>query len=115
MSAVISMSAVNKYVSMSVDDKGYRRGTRHGQLQHHYPRTSFTVLHENFLSPTDVPSSSTPLSLREAATAEAIGRGHTGRIFCKCEKGCASNRCRCLFTNLKCNSKCHGSKPCLNK
>ena len=31
------------------------------------------------------------LDLREAATAEAIGRGQTGRIFCKCEKGCTSN------------------------
>ena len=36
-------------------------------------------------------------SLEKAATAEAIGRGQKGRIFCKCEKGCASNRCRCLF------------------
>ena len=49
---------------MSIGDKGYRLGTRHGLLQHHYPRTSFTVLQENFLSPADVPPSSTPLSLK---------------------------------------------------
>ena len=49
---------------MSVDDKGYRLGTRHGPLQHYYPRTSFTVLQENFLSPADVHPSSTPLNLK---------------------------------------------------
>ena len=44
------------------------------------------VLHENFLSPTDVPSSSNPLSLREAATAEAIGQDKRGEFSASAKK-----------------------------
>jgi hypothetical protein len=93
---------------------GFKLGTRQGLLKHHYPATSFSVLNEKFLSEADIPSTSEK-SLREVATAEAIGPGQKGRIHCNCTKNCQNNRCRCVTNKVQCNSKCHLSKPCLNK
>jgi hypothetical protein len=87
-------------------------GIRSGILKHHYPQTAFTVLKEKFVDAADVPREK-ELSLREAATKESMGSGQ-GFVKCNCLLGC-QGKCRCLSAGLKCNSSCHGSRPCNNE
>jgi hypothetical protein len=90
----------------------YKLGTRSGVLKHHYPQTAFTVLKEKFVDASDVPRGK-EMSLREAATSEAMGKGQ-GFVKCNCVMGC-QGKCKCFSAGLKCNSRCHGSRPCNNK
>lgn len=54
------------------------------------------------------------ISLREAASLQSPWN-HFIRNACKCTKGCATKRCRCIQNGIKCSTHCHGSKPCCNQ
>ena len=66
-----------------------------------------------FLGVENVPANE--ISLREAATAGAMGSGQ-GFVKCGCTKGCQKRSCNCYKNNVKCNSKCHTKmSTCDNK
>jgi hypothetical protein len=65
------------------------------------------------LSEADV-HSNTEISVREAARLQSIGNGQ-GCAKCSCKTGCARKTCKCVRSNVLCNSRCHNSNSCQNK
>ena len=95
------------------DNATYKLGTEHGRLKQLYTRNEFTPCIEKFLGVENVPANE--ISLREAATAGAMGSGQ-GFVKCGCTKGCQKRSCKCYKNNIKCNSKCHTKiSTCDNK
>jgi hypothetical protein len=50
--------------------------------------------------------SNTEISVREGARLQSIGDGH-GFVECSCKTGCARKTCKCVRSNVLCNSRCH--------
>ncbi len=81
-------------VIVSVDDRGYRLGTKSGVLKTLYLRSMFQLCTDNgFLSLEEVPLDK-EVSVREVATKESIGGGQ-GFERCDCKTDCTTRRCKC--------------------
>lgn len=94
-------------------DQGfYILGTKNGKLKRLYSRNEFQLSPSVFLSLSEVPSDSS-VNVREEAKLSSGSK--QGFIRCNCWKGCHTKACKCLKSNIKCNSKCHKSTSCKNK
>ena len=99
-------------VVVDVNSSGlYLLGTKEGLLERLYARIEFTTAGNNFIKSHDVPSSS--LSLRSASMITSGSK--QGFVSCHCKRYCIDKKCKCLATNIKCNSKCHFNSSCKNK
>ena len=90
----------------------YRIGNSKGIINQLFPRNGFAVSKERFIDPATVAERT--ISMRGIASSPSFSGGQ-GFIKCDCKTGCKSGKCTCLGKKVKCNSKCHGSRPCANK
>ncbi len=101
-------------VIVSVDERGFTLGTKHGLLKTLYLRTMFQLWTDNcFLSLEEVLIEK-EISVREAAMKESVGGGQ-GFERRDCKTDCSTHRCKCKKEKRLCNSKCHNSLACCNK
>lgn len=98
-------------VVLSSENGLYKLGCRTGILNGHYTPNQFLECKENFISISEVPSSST--SVRTASNKMSVVGGQ-GFAKCNC-KLCDSLKCSCKKAGVICNSKCHLNKNCNNK
>ena len=93
------------------NEEGYLKiGTSAGTLDRSYLPSEVEFSFSHFLSLEDVPN--VIVTLRKAVLASSLGKS---RLFCHCNSGCGSNRCRCMRLGKICNSKCHKKLACHNK
>ena len=62
--------------------------------------SSFHGLAEEEVNP------NTEINVRESARLQPIGDGQ-GFVKCSCQTGCARKTCKCVRSNVLCNSRCH--------
>ncbi|KAK4879816.1 hypothetical protein RN001_007962 [Aquatica leii] len=99
-------------VVLSVNESGlYKLGTKEGILERIYSRNEFTLADSNFITESDIPSSS--LTLRKASALSSGSK--QGFVICHCKRYCNTKRCNCRSKEVLCNSKCHNSSACKNK
>ena len=85
-------------------------GTKVGTLNTQFSRNRFELLTQKFLSSADVPDN-VSLGVREAA---CLHSNTCGFFKCSCQTKCQSKRCKCNKDGVKCNSRCHKNRSCLN-
>lgn len=98
-------------VVINKNDDSYTLGTKHGVLDKQFSRNQFQVAPNKFINNIDVPDEQ--LNVRKEAMMSSGSK--QGFIRCGCKKKCSGRSCKCVKSNLKCNSKCHGSTSCANK
>ena len=54
------------------------------------------------------------MTVREAANTQSMSGGQV-YLRCSCSTKCVSKRCKCRRMGHLCNSRCHGSNPCVYK
>ena len=87
-------------------------GTKVGTLNTQFSRNQFELLTQKFLSSADVPDN-VSLGVREAARLHS-NTGGLGLFKCSCQTKYQSKRCKCNTDGVKCNSRCHKNRSCLN-
>lgn len=99
-------------VAKNEEKQLYQLGTKTGKLKQYYTRNEFDVCKQKFLSIEEVPNEEK--SLREIVSQVSLTGGQ-GYKRCTCKGTCETKKCKCRFSKVLCNSKCHGSNPCRNK
>ena len=99
-------------VVMAIKNDQYKLGTKVGIIDVWFSRNGFESVKFRGLTPDDVPD--VKLTVREAVRKQSVGTGQ-GYERCNCKKSsCRTGRCRCLKSNVKCNSACHPGISCEN-
>ena len=89
-------------VVVDVNSSGlYLLGTQEDPLERLYACNAFTTADNNFIQAHDVPSSS--LYLRSASVITSGSK--QGFVSCHCKRYCIDKKCKCLWKNMKSNSK----------
>ncbi|CAG2199865.1 unnamed protein product [Mytilus edulis] len=91
----------------------FKLGSKDGILNGSYSRNQFTFSPIHSLALQDA-NTLVELSVREAARQQSIGDGQ-GFLKCACKTGCVRKTCKCVKSNVLCNSRCHNSLSCHNK
>ncbi|CAG2205572.1 unnamed protein product [Mytilus edulis] len=89
----------------------FKLGTKDGILNGSYSRNQFTFSPIRSLALQDV-NTQAELSVTEAARQQSVGDG-PGFLKCACKTGCVRKTCKCVKSNVLCNSRCHNSLSCL--
>ena len=97
----------------SSNTEQYKLVTRHGLLNSTFSRNYFMPFTFHGLSEADV-DSNTEISVREEAHLQSIGDGQWF-VKCSCKTGNARKTCKCVRSNVLCNSRCHNSNSCQYK
>ena len=97
----------------SSDTEQYKLGTRHGLLNSTFSRNQFMPSIFHGLSEAEV-DSNTEISVHEAARLQSIG-DEEYFAKCSCKTSCARKTCKCVRSNVLCNSRCHNSNSCQHK
>jgi len=108
-----SRNIVYLVTHFSSDTEQYKLGTRHGLLNSTFSRNQFMPSIFHGLSEAEV-DSNTEISVRETARLQSIVDGECF-AKCSCKTGFARKTCKCLRSNVLCNSRCHNSNSCQNK
>ncbi|CAG2239923.1 unnamed protein product [Mytilus edulis] len=91
----------------------FKLGSKDGILNGSYSRNQFTFSPIHSLALQDA-NTLVELSVRGAARQQSIGDGQ-GFLKCACKTGCVRKTCKCVKSNVLCNSRCHNSLSCHNK
>lgn len=89
----------------------FRIGTAAGTLKTCLSRSQMEKASETLLKG-DVPAGA--VSLRQAAASASVDGKVQGFLRCACVGQCKTNRCSCVASNVKCNSRCHQGHKCAN-